>query len=68
MPLYEYNCEKCDETFEVIVSKDEMDKVTCPKCEKPAKKMLSGFAIGGSGSRSGSFGGHGGGCSHSGGG
>jgi putative FmdB family regulatory protein len=30
MPLYEYACRKCDETFEALVFGDEA--VECPRC------------------------------------
>ena len=46
MPLYDYRCEHCDEHFEVIRRSTDKDKVECPKCSRPAKKQLSGFAIG----------------------
>ena len=45
MPLYEYKCESCKETFEELRSVNDTDEVTCPKCEKPAKKQMSGFAV-----------------------
>ncbi len=49
MPLYEYHCDDCDETFEVIRRASDSDDVKCPKCDKPAKKQLSWFATGTSG-------------------
>jgi putative FmdB family regulatory protein len=30
MPLYEYQCQKCDTQFEFLVQGDE--KVACPEC------------------------------------
>jgi putative FmdB family regulatory protein len=45
MPIYEYECRKCKERFEVIqrINEDTSD-VQCPKCRahKP-KRVLSGF-------------------------
>ena len=57
MPLYEYVCEECEETFEVIRSASATDEVTCPECGSPAKKLVSLFSKGASGSSGG-----GGGC------
>jgi putative FmdB family regulatory protein len=63
MPLYEYECESCGESFELIRSASDKDEVKCPACEAPAKKKLSLFATGTSGRRTcspgsgGSFGG-----------
>lgn len=31
MPLYEYECQKCEHTFEKLVSNS--DTVACPKCQ-----------------------------------
>jgi putative FmdB family regulatory protein len=43
MPLYEYKCEACQETFEEIVTLKEYDKLPpCPKCKsKQTKKLIS---------------------------
>lgn len=30
MPIYEYVCDECEESFETLVTKGE--DVTCPKC------------------------------------
>ncbi len=47
MPLFEYKCTECNETFEELVSND-LEKVTCPKCSSEAvQRQLSGFACGG---------------------
>jgi len=53
MPLYEYVCEECEETFEVLRSASATDAVTCPECGAPAKKLVSLFATGASGGGSG---------------
>jgi putative FmdB family regulatory protein len=68
MPLYEYRCDECGEEFEVIKRITERtDDVECPGCGKPARKLLSGFAVGTSGGGAGT-GASGGGCSGGGGG
>ncbi|NQS91503.1 MAG: zinc ribbon domain-containing protein [Chloroflexi bacterium] len=58
MPLYEYQCPECGETFDKLVSFSEADKIpVCPKCgEKNTRKMISAAAmIGGSSSGSTSY-------------
>ncbi len=46
MPIYEYRCEDCGETFEKRVSFSEADLApACPKCEsKDTHKKLSTIA------------------------
>jgi len=48
MPLYEYECERCGETFEELVSLADRDNgQQCPKCHsKKAHRMVSLFAMG----------------------
>jgi len=49
MPLYEYQCDECNETFEELVSKKDRDAgtVACPACgSTKVKRMLSTFAVG----------------------
>jgi putative FmdB family regulatory protein len=41
MPIYEYQCNQCDEVFEIFHKIDEECKVACPKCLTPAKKLIS---------------------------
>jgi putative FmdB family regulatory protein len=51
MPIYEYECQKCGERFEVRRGMAESDNETkCPKCEaeKP-RRVFSVFATGSSG-------------------
>jgi putative FmdB family regulatory protein len=51
MPIYEYQCQKCNSKFEVlqsIISNDE--GLNCPECGAPEpKKLFSLFASFGSG-------------------
>lgn len=51
MPIYEYQCNHCKEVFEIFHKTDEDDKVACPKCLGPAKKLISApnFILKGSG-------------------
>jgi len=46
MPIYEYRCTKCGETFEEFQNVNEgNEKLTCPKCGEPKpEKMFSAFA------------------------
>ena len=45
MPLYEYRCSKCAETFEVIQQFSDAPLETCQKCGGPVEKLLSSPAI-----------------------
>jgi putative FmdB family regulatory protein len=51
MPIYEYECRRCKEIFEIFHKIDEGCKVACPKCLGPAKKLISAtnFVLKGSG-------------------
>ena len=51
MPIYEYECNKCKEIFEIFHKIDEECKVACPKCLAPARKLISAtnFVLKGSG-------------------
>ncbi len=51
MPIYEYECNRCKEVFEIFHKIDEDVKVACPKCLGPAKKLISAtnFFLKGSG-------------------
>ncbi len=66
MPIYEYECIKCNELFSVFQSINNNGRdITCPKCgSKNVKKKISAFSccsFGGSSSGSSGFGGFGGG-------
>jgi putative FmdB family regulatory protein len=48
MPIYEYRCKKCKETFEVMqkVNEDNRD-LRCPKCQAgEPERLLSSFCSG----------------------
>ena len=46
MPLYEYQCEACNNRFERIQKVSDPPIATCPVCGKgPVKKLLSSPAI-----------------------
>ena len=53
MPIYEYRCRRCGETFEKLRSMKDADKsLRCPKCNaEEVERQLSGFATGGCGPR-----------------
>ena len=43
MPIYEYECHRCDSQFEALVRADTVPE--CPKCHSTElRKMLSVFA------------------------
>ncbi len=48
MPLYEYECEKCGEQFEELVSRRNGGaEVTCPACgSHKTRRLQSTFALG----------------------
>ena len=46
MPTYEFNCEECKKSFNIIltISEYEEEKYTCPKCKgKKLKQQISSF-------------------------
>ena len=51
MPIYEYQCESCNSTFEKLVFKGDDETIECPDCgAKQAKRLLSAASfLGGSG-------------------
>ncbi|KJR41272.1 FmdB family regulatory protein [Candidatus Magnetoovum chiemensis] len=47
MPIFEYLCNKCDNSFELLVYGDKKE-ILCPKCNsKDTKKKLSLFGVNG---------------------
>jgi putative FmdB family regulatory protein len=55
MPLYGYSCNKCGRLFNVLVFGGTDRVISCPDCGADnVTKLISSFATGGSGSRSGS--------------
>jgi len=51
MPLYEYQCENCQKTFEVIQKFSDVPLRDCPDCGKSVEKLMSlgSFQLKGSG-------------------
>ncbi len=51
MPIYEYQCDRCSEVFEIFHKIDDDGQVACPKCLGPVKKLISApnFVLKGSG-------------------
>ncbi len=45
MPLYEYQCQECAETQEVIQRLSDPAYTICPSCGGPLKKLISSSAI-----------------------
>lgn len=46
MPLYEYNCEACGATFELIRKFSDPPADSCPKCgQGPLRKLVSSPAF-----------------------
>lgn len=42
MPLYEFECQKCNKLFEVIVPMSQSgDVIKCPYCKRKLKKRMS---------------------------
>jgi putative FmdB family regulatory protein len=53
MPYYEYRCNKCGESFEMMLRFSEADHLpACPKCESPntQKKLSKVISFGTTGS------------------
>ncbi|MBF0266715.1 MAG: zinc ribbon domain-containing protein [Gammaproteobacteria bacterium] len=42
MPIYEYQCSKCDNEFEQLMSLEEYSPIrVCPECNTPSTRKLS---------------------------
>ncbi len=41
MPIYEYQCDRCNEAFEIFHKIDDDGEVACPKCLGPVRKLIS---------------------------
>ena len=56
MPLYEYRCTSCGQTFEKLRRMQDADSdIQCPQCEsEEIERLLSGFAMSGCSSKPGS--------------
>jgi putative FmdB family regulatory protein len=46
MPIYEFQCRKCGQTFEMLFrSQDKQSGIACPKCKSPrTQRKLSAFS------------------------
>lgn len=51
MPLYEYECPKCEKVHEVIQKFSDAPLTQCPVCNGPVQKLMStnSFALKGTG-------------------
>ena len=51
MPIYEYQCSRCKNLFELFLKMGEDCEAVCPKCMAPARKLISAasFVLKGSG-------------------
>ena len=51
MPIYEYQCDHCNEIFEIFHKIDEDCRVACPRCLGSVRKLISApnFVLKGSG-------------------
>jgi len=45
MPLYEYQCQECRKTTEVLQKAKDKPLEKCPKCGGPVVKLISSSAI-----------------------
>ena len=55
MPIYEYRCDKCNNSFEKLVFAGEEEDVKCPECgNRDVKRVISAFSFMGAGSGLGS--------------
>jgi len=49
MPIYEFQCTKCDYEFEKLLASTKIGRLLCPKCCGQAVKVMSAsnFKVGG---------------------
>lgn len=40
MPVYEYECERCQHRFEIRQSFSDKARAECPKCKEPARRVF----------------------------
>ncbi len=46
MPIYEFTCRKCGETFEELVLGGRLTDIKCPKCQsEEVEKIMSACAF-----------------------
>ena len=46
MPIYEYRCKKCNNSFEKLVFFFFLEEVKCPECgNKDVEKVISAFSF-----------------------
>ena len=45
MPLYEYQCQECAETIEIVQRYSDVPQTICPSCGGALKKLISSPAI-----------------------
>ena len=57
MPIYEFDCQDCGDSFEsLVMSFSRIDGVSCPECKsKNVQKKISTFAVKGDYGSSSSF-------------
>ena len=65
MPIYEFKCNKCEAVFEQLMfAADSDESIVCPVCGKrDARRLLSSFSSGSTGSGKGMGSGLSSGCS-----
>ena len=46
MPIYEFTCRKCGETFEELILGGRIEDIKCPKCQSgDVEKIMSACAF-----------------------
>ncbi len=46
MPIYEYQCQECEEQFEIKQDFDAPLEAKCPQCDEKADRVMSTFSFG----------------------